>query len=203
MAKVVKHAWTHRPRAQGGTDPIDATIQWCQMRTTGNVTAGAHAVGDNYALPFHADYSESGLTNAGWKKNGVGGIILPSAGLYYIHTQAFFGDTDWQTKNFQLGHTFTQDGQTFDDVIGSNNLGGETLFDSMAHDGTGITPNTIDRRKPEMQLINVFLCFESFALPCTLWPTYYSYTASETTNWNEFETTVFLVASGGSSVMTT
>lgn len=26
MAKVVKHAWTHRPRAQGGTDPLDIEI---------------------------------------------------------------------------------------------------------------------------------------------------------------------------------
>lgn len=25
MAKVVKHAWTHRPRSQGGTDPIEVS----------------------------------------------------------------------------------------------------------------------------------------------------------------------------------
>lgn len=195
MPDVVKHAWTHRPRSQGGTDPIEVDTKYIRLGVTGNVTAGEHSTDDHYALPYHDDYSEFAATNGGFDVNDIGGVILPSIGVYEVHTNAIFGDTDYATKNFYLGHTFTTDGQTFDDVLGSQTLGGETLWDSQSHDGSGLVGSTVDHQKPEMQLINIISLTNEASAPYTLWPWYYCETASETTTWNSINTYIILVSS--------
>lgn len=51
MPDVVKHAWTHRPRAQGGTDPIEAGTSFMPSWATASRLANSVSFASNFYRP--------------------------------------------------------------------------------------------------------------------------------------------------------
>lgn len=199
MTLPAHHAWTHRPKELGGTDPISTPYIRARIESQ-TVTAGDHSSSAFTAVPFHEDYNPSGIQVGGFSLDGAGGVVLPAPGFYLVTVTAVFADGDWTSNNFILYTYYLTGAQVLNDVLGSQILEAETLEHSMSHDGTGMT-NTVDRRKPQMQSQSYFRAFKSFNAPIRIVPTYYSYTSGLDTGWDLFECVVQWVGPNGSLVV--
>jgi hypothetical protein len=86
MPDVVKHAWTHRPRSQGGTDPIQIDTGGTTWATTfGSGTAITH-VSNDYWIPLHQMWTND---SAGFELTGISGsdadyLQINNPGYYTI-----------------------------------------------------------------------------------------------------------------------
>ena len=103
MSEIPYHGWTHRPKAQGGTDPVPieaggslpyAYMRWVDSQAVAANTIFNPATGPSPDVPYDESliYDPDGL--AGFQCDRDTGIIDASElGLYYIHAHAEWNGT--------------------------------------------------------------------------------------------------------------
>lgn len=97
MPDVVKHAWTHRPRSQGGTDPIDMPggITWALAYGNDSMVDA----GSTYPFVFAELYSNDASAFEAVEVGGVFTWIQVNEPGYYkmavtaVHTSSVFPST--------------------------------------------------------------------------------------------------------------
>lgn len=121
MPDVVKHAWTHRPRSEGGTDPIEVAAaggagEWCRLGFSDDYTITAATAleiveFDVPANPFPAVFE---VTDA--RSGGTGNAIQPLVHGVFAVTFGLYLDS-WPTNsiiNVAFEHTqFPHEIETF------------------------------------------------------------------------------------------
>lgn len=104
MPDVVKHAWTHRPRSQGGTDPIEfeatggGETNITALATTGLVSK---SVTGTDPIDFTAFFRTpgSGYTTDTGDSSDFNYIMLPEEGFYLADFSVFWS-TDFGSSTF-------------------------------------------------------------------------------------------------------
>lgn len=84
MPGVVKHAWTHRPKWQGGTDPIDPQLVYAHAYTTLAPTVTADA-----ELEFEVCVTTDGDTFK-FDDSDPKGVLIKRPGLYQFYAYVFY-----------------------------------------------------------------------------------------------------------------
>lgn len=144
MPDVVKHAWTHRPKSQGGTDPMPINLSVCQAS---NLSV-SQSITTTDELDFQSVKTNDRDTFR-WDPDDPSGILIYTPGYYLFHSVVRFDFT-----NAAIAKHIYQSAQPLSsgpDVFG-NELG-ETFFSlgtGQSSAGIGEAPGPSSEAKVEL-----------------------------------------------------
>lgn len=99
MPKTVKHGWTHRPRSEGGTDPIEVAAGG-PISALGRAGTQSLSATGNLALTFSSVYANDPSFGVSGVSGGRATYITISEPGFYMYDGLVFWDTDWTVGDF-------------------------------------------------------------------------------------------------------
>lgn len=117
MAKVVKHAWTHRPRSQGGTDPLPPTdLPWVRAYNQGSAGQTVTATDElEFTTCNGVDLYQVGDANPSGTfsldPDDPKGVLIARQGLYMAHAEVHYEAADAaDVRSMYLAWNFASNG---------------------------------------------------------------------------------------------